>query len=144
MVKDEYTNTLYHEAGHVVAAYYFSPGSEPDTMVTSDSTGQTTFNTIEDPAVSAQVCMAGVVSTKMFLKEPRKLTPITVMEVGGMADIEVIDEFLGDRSLPAFKAFADEVEGMLVPYKGQIQKVVDAMRAHEGKLTIEQVEEVLK
>jgi hypothetical protein len=144
MVKDEYTNTLYHEAGHVVAAYYFSPGSEPDTMVTGDKTGQTTFNTIDDPAVRAQVCMAGVVSTKMFLREPRKLTPITMMEVGGVADMETIDEYLVDQSLPVFQQFASEVESMLAPLKGQIQKVVDAMRANQGTLTIEQVQEVLK
>jgi hypothetical protein len=143
MVKDEYTNTLYHEAGHVVAAYYFSPGSEPDVWVTSDTTGQTTFNTIEDPAVNAKVCMAGVVSTKMFLREPRVITPITVMEVGGMADIEVIDAYLEDQSVPVFKEFASEVESELAPLKAEIQKVVDALRANGGKLTIEQVEEVL-
>lgn len=138
----EYTHTVVHEAGHVVAVDLYSPGAEPDVEVFGARRGQTTYNTSEDPEVVAKIAMAGIVATKLILQQPRIITEEFMVELGGGEDLGRVQEFLADTYL-TFTEFADEVEVELIPHLGKIEAVVAAIRKHKGKLTIEQVAKVL-
>ena len=150
MSASEYTHTLVHEAGHVVAAYFFHPGSEPDVAIYGARRGRTEYNTTEDIKVKAIIGVAGIVATKMILQEPMVITEATMEERGAGEDHDVVRDFLiedftGEAYIHDHELgmFADEVEAKLVPYIGQIEAIVAAIRAHKGKLTVAQVAKVL-
>jgi hypothetical protein len=138
----EYTHTVVHEAGHVVAVEMYAPGAHPDVEVYGSRRGRTEYDTQEDPEVRAKIAMAGIVATKLILQQPRIITKEFMVEFGAGEDLEVVDEWLVDTDV-TFDEFASEVEIELITQLGMVEAIVAAIRAKRGKLTVEQVEQVL-
>jgi hypothetical protein len=138
----EYTHTVVHEAGHVVAVDMYAPGAHPDVEIYGARRGRTEYDTQEDPEVRAKIAMAGIVATKLILQQPRVITQEFMIELGAGEDLGVVQEFLADTYL-TFEEFASEVEIEVITQLERVEAVVAAIRKHKGKLTIEQVEAVL-
>jgi hypothetical protein len=120
----------------------YAPGAEPDVEIYGARRGRTEYNTQEDPEVRAKIAMAGIVATKLILQQPRIITEEFMVELGAGEDLGVVQEFLADTYV-TFAEFADEVEIEIITQLDRVEAIVAAIRAHEGKLTTEQVAEVL-
>jgi len=154
---EETRETQIHEAGHAVASFFFAPGSLPEVWVDGPRSGRTEFNTQEDHKVEAQICMAGVVATKLVLGQPDDIAAYTMEARGAGEDLQVIYMYL-DEVYPddetryktdlGLKAFAAEVEAMLAPYQAKIVALADALEAvrkgDQSYLDTDEVEAVLK